>query len=181
MQQRVLDNRDEFDILQVVPSVCVIGPRELKTYYISYTCKRWIRCVGIKSKFRTMSFLKSRLLPLPLSFLCSPGGGGEVLVEYYMYMLDSHSSSSISFTTRQRRRPSPRYFYDVFCTLYRFFPPRPKVFSQPTPFFFVTSKRFNVLFYIYYYYCYYYYIFIINIIFVYSAPSSISLFFPLQD
>jgi len=94
-----------------------------------YTCTRRM---GIKSKLRTMSFLKSRLSPLPLSLLCSTWGGGCVLIGYYMYTLDSHSSSS--FTARQRR-PSPRYFYDIFSTLYRFFPPQPKVFSKPTPFF----------------------------------------------
>lgn len=89
--------------------------------------------VGIKSTFRTMSFLKSRLLPLPLSFLCSPGGGGGILIVYYMCTLDSHNSSS--FTTGRRRRPSPRYFYDIFSTLYRFFLPRPRVFFKLCPFF----------------------------------------------
>jgi hypothetical protein len=120
-----------------------------------------------------MSFLKSRLLPLPLSFLCTIWGSGGILIGYYMYTLDSHNSSS--FTTG-RRRPSPRYFYDIFSTLYRFFPPRPRVFFKLSPFF---SLRPNGLTF-----CFIYeYITIIAIIiiyllstlFVYSAPSSTAL------
>lgn len=117
------------------PSVPLARESLRRILCIVYTINMYVvgtRRVGIKNILRTMSFLKSRLSPLLLSVLCSPGGGGCFLIGYYMYTLDSHSSSN--FSARQRR-PSPRYFYDIFSTLYRFFPPRPKVFPTPTPFF----------------------------------------------
>lgn len=121
-----------------------------------------------------MSFLKSRLLPLPLSLLCPPPLEAVALFSSGIICLPRWIHTAAAAVLLPSSGGHPRYFYDIFSTLYRYFPPRPGI-SKPTPFFFrYTSKRFNVLFYIYiyYYYCYYYYIFIINFIFVYSAPSS---------